>query len=274
MQSRRGSPADSKTRPRGPLRSLQRTPIALILTWVAGFVDLLGFVFVYNIYIAHMSGNTVAMARHLSHDQMLEAIRHGWPIMVFVIGMIFGSVIFEAQMRDMIRIPVPATLALETILLAIFLYTGSGVNFQPNIPPQPAAKYYLVVALLTLAMGLQNVTIRKVGGLNIYTTFVTGTLVRFAESAAEFIFWIHDRMQGGFRLRARRIFRILRRNPPFRHMALTGALWISYMLGALCGGFAGDRYALLAMAVPLGVLIVITIYATFRPFILLVEEQW
>jgi uncharacterized membrane protein YoaK (UPF0700 family) len=274
MQSRRGSPADSKTRPRGPLRALQRTPVALILTWVAGFVDLLGFVFVYNIYTAHMSGNTVALARHLARAQDLDAFRHGWPIIVFVIGMILGSLLFEAQMREMIRLPVPTTLTLETILLAIFLYTGSGVNFQPNIPPQPAGKYYLVVALLTLAMGLQNVTIRKVGGLNIYTTFVTGSLVKFAESTADFIFWLRDRMQGGFRLRARRIVRILRRNAHFRHMALTGSLWTTYMLGALCGGLAGDRYALLAVAVPLGVLVMITIYATARPSILLIEEQW
>lgn len=274
MQSRRGSPADSKARPRGPLRSLQRTPIALILTWVAGFVDLLGFVFVYNIYIAHMSGNTVAMARHLSRAQDLDAFRHGWPIVVFVIGMIFGSLLFEAQVREMIRLPVPTTLTLETILLAIFLYIGSGVNFQPDIPPQPAGKYYLVVALLTLSMGLQNVTIRKVGGLNIYTTFVTGSLVKFAESTADFIFWLGDRMQGGCKLRARRILRILRRNVHFRHMALTGSLWTTYMLGALCGGFAGDRYQMLAMAVPLAVLVVVTIYGSLRPFILLVEEQW
>ncbi len=148
------------------------------------------------------------------------------------------------------------------------------MNFQPNIPPQPAEKYYVVVALLTLAMGLQNVTIRKVGGLNIYTTFVTGSLVKFAESTADFIFWIRDRMQGGFKLRARRILWILRRNMDFRHMALTGSLRTTYMLGALCGGFAGDRYQMLAMSVPLVVLFVITIYGSLRPFIVLVAEQW
>ncbi len=274
MQSKRGSPADSKTRPRGPLRALQRTPIALTLTWVAGYVDILGFVFVYNIYVAHMSGNTVAMARHLSRDQALAALRHGWPIAIFVVGMIFGSILFEAQVRGIIRLPVPSTLAIETILLAIFLYAGSGLNFEPNIPPQPAGKYYLVVALLTLAMGLQNVTIRKVGGLNIYTTFVTGTLVKFAESVSDMIFWIRDRMQGSFKLRRRRILQVIHRTAHFRHVALTASLWVSYLGGAYCGGLAGNRYQLLAMAIPLGVLFVITIYGAVRPFIVLVEEQW
>jgi uncharacterized membrane protein YoaK (UPF0700 family) len=274
MQSKRGSPADSKIRPRGPLRALQRTPIALTLTWVAGYVDLLGFVFVYNIYVAHMSGNTVAMARHLARDQALAAVRHGWPIAIFVVGMILGSILFEAQVRGMVKLPVPSTLTLETILLAIFLYAGAGVNFQPNIPPQPAEKYYVVVALLTLAMGLQNVTIRKVGGLNIYTTFVTGSLVKFSESTSDLIFWIRDRLQVGFKLRRRRVLRVMRRTAHFRHMALTGSLWLSYLVGALCGGLAGDRYKLLAMVVPLAVLFVISIYGAVRPFILLVEEQW
>jgi uncharacterized membrane protein YoaK (UPF0700 family) len=274
MQSRRGSPADTKNRPRGPLRALQRTPIALTLTWVAGYIDLLGFVFVYNIYVAHMSGNTVAMARHLSRDQMLAALRHGWPIAIFVVGMIFGSMLFEAQVRGMIRMPIPSTLTIETICLTIFLYVGSGVNFQPNIPPQPAGKYYLTVALLTLSMGLQNVTIRKVGGLNIYTTFVTGTLVKFAESTSDLIFWIHDRLQVGFKLRRWRVLRVMRRTAHFRHVALTGALWLSYLVGALCGAIVGDRYQLLAMVVPLGVLFIVTIYGVIRPFILLVEEQW
>jgi len=199
VRPKRISPADQQVKIRGPLRALQRTPIALLLTWVAGFIDVLGTLYIYNIYVAHMSGNTVAMARHLAHMHALAAIRHGWPIATFIAGLIAGSILFEAQIRGAIRWRIPSTLALETLCLAVFVFAGAGVNFAPDVPPQPALKYYFLVALLTLAMGLQNVSIRKVGGLNVYTTFVTGSLVKFAESASDFLFWIRDRLHGRFR---------------------------------------------------------------------------
>jgi len=246
----------------------------LLLTWVAGFVDALGYLYIYNIYVAHMSGNTVAMARHLAHMHGLAAVRHAWPIAVFIVGMIAGSILFEAQIRGAIRWRVPSTLALETVCLAVFVYAGVGADFTPDVPPQPAVKYYFLVALLTLAMGLQNVSIRKVGGLNIYTTFVTGSLVKFAESVSDLLFWMSDRLRGRGLRRLVRIVRLVPRNAHFHHAALTFSLWIAYLLGALAGVAASGRYQLLAMVIPLAVLFAVTVYATIRPFILLIEERW
>src|SRR6185369_15550573 len=108
-------------------------------------------------------------------------------------GLMIGAFVMDAQLRRPFKIPVSMPLLLEAFLLAAFIGVASGSNFTASIPTQPAGRYYVTVALLALAMGMQNVVVRKVGGVNVYTTFVTGTLVKLGEAAASFSFWLRDR---------------------------------------------------------------------------------
>jgi uncharacterized membrane protein YoaK (UPF0700 family) len=261
-------------RRRRPLRALQKTPVALVLTGVAGFVDVFGYLFVYGIYVAHMSGNTVAAARHMVDLEWYGFLRNAWPIAAFIAGLIIGGIIFEAQTRGRIRLPVASTLLLEAILIAGFIAAASGIHLVASIPPQPSHRYYLIVALLTVAMGVQNVTVRKVGGLNVYTTFVTGTLVKFGEAAASFIFWVRRRTRNRLRARLAKAMRVAPRQQDFLHMVLTAALFVAYLAGAYCGALAGLRFDLRAMFVPLSVLIALLIYSAVRPFTGWPEKEW
>jgi uncharacterized membrane protein YoaK (UPF0700 family) len=261
-------------RRRGPLRSLQKTPVALVLTGVAGFVDVFGYIFIYGIYVAHMSGNTVAAARHIVDLQWYGFLRHSWPIFTFIIGLVIGAIMFEAQTHRRGRLPVAWTLLAETLLIAVFIPMASGIRLVATVPPQPAARFYPIVALLTFAMAMQNVTIRKVGGLNVYTTFVTGSLVKFAEATASFFFWVWRRTRRRFRARAGKVARIALRQRDFLHMMLTGALFVSYIAGACFGALIGLRYQIVAIFIPLAILIALTIYSAIRPFVRLPEEEW
>jgi len=260
-------------RRRGPFGALQKTPVALLLTAVAGYIDVFGYIFIYGVYVAHMSGNTVAAARHMADLHWYGFLRHAWPILTFVGGLIIGAILFEAQVRRF-RWPVASTLLLESILIGGFIAAASGINFAPAVPPQPAGKYYLMVALLTVSMGLQNVTVRKIGGLNVYTTFVTGSLVKFGEAAASFIFWVRRRTRGRFRSRWRKVARTAPHQRDVLHMALTGSLFVCYLAGAYCGAMAGLKFELPAMFIPLGILVSLTFYSAARPFAQLREEQW
>jgi uncharacterized membrane protein YoaK (UPF0700 family) len=258
----------------GPFGALQKTPVALILTTVAGFVDVFGYVFIYGVYVAHMTGNTVATARHLVDLQFYGLLRHSWPIVAFVIGLMIGAFILDAQLRRPVAFPVSLPLLLEAVLLGAFIAAASGVNFTASIPAQPAPGYYLTVALLALAMGMQNVVVRKIGGLNVYTTFVTGTLVKFAEAAASFFFWFRDRTHHRLRSRLGKVLRVAPRQRDFLHMVLTSALFLAYFVGAYCGTLAGLKYELKAMFIPLVILVVLTAYSAIRPFAHSTEEQW
>jgi uncharacterized membrane protein YoaK (UPF0700 family) len=244
------------------------------MTWTAGFIDLVGFLSLYGIYISHMTGNTVAMARHISRLEWVGFVRRGWPIFTFIFGLILGAFIYDAEKRRNVASPFPATIGLETLLIGIFIAAGAGNGFKADIPPQPAFKFFAMVALLTVSMGLQNVSIRKVGGMNVYTTFVTGSLVKFAESISEYLFWVRDRTRRRFRRRILKVLRVSPRQLPVQRGALTFALWAIYFIGGISGGVATVRWELLGTVAPLIVLAAITAYGVFRPLLAEIEQEW
>jgi uncharacterized membrane protein YoaK (UPF0700 family) len=256
------------------LGALQRTSVALLLTWVAGFVDLVGYEYLYGVYAAHMSGNTVAMARHISESHSLGVARNGFTIAMFVGGLILGAIVFEAERRGALRLRCPATLLLESAAIAIFLCAAPKAASHTVIPPQPAMNFYLLVALLAAAMGLQNVTIRKVGGINVYTTFITGSLVKFAETSSAWLFWMRDRTRNRFFERIGPALRISLRRAEPRRAALTGGLWTSYLAGGVCAGYAHYALDVFCLIFPLLVLIGLTLYGAISPFIHLAEPEW
>jgi len=260
-----------KIRPAG---SFEKVAIAILMTWTAGFIDLVGFISLYGLYVSHMSGNTVAMARHISQLDWVGFVRHAWPIATFIFGLILGAFIYDAEKRRHIKVPFPATVGLEALLIIAFIAAGAGNGFTANIPPQPALKFFVMVALLTIAMGLQNVSIRKVGGINVYTTFVTGSLVKFAESVSEYLFWIRDRTHHRFRSRIWKVLRVSPRQVSLQHAALTIGLYLTYLTGAVCGGFSTDRWELRGMIAPLGVLLAIVAFGVFQPFLEQPREEW
>jgi uncharacterized membrane protein YoaK (UPF0700 family) len=135
-------------KPAGPLSTLEKVNIALAMTWAAGFVDLVGYVSLYGLYTSHMTGNTVAMARHISELQWSGVVRRGWPILMFVFGLMLGAVIYEAEKRRKIQIPFPPAIGLEALLIGIFIAAAMGCGFKADIPAQPAGKFFLMVALL------------------------------------------------------------------------------------------------------------------------------
>jgi uncharacterized membrane protein YoaK (UPF0700 family) len=221
-----------------------------------------------------MTGNTVAMARHITRLEWAGVVRRGWPLVTFVFGLLLGAFIYESEKRRRIQVPFPPAIALEALMIGIFIIAGLGYGNKPDIPPQPAGKFFLMVALLAIPMGVQNVVIRQVGGLNVYTTFVTGSLVKFAESFSQYLFWLRDHTRRRFRRRIVKALRISPRQIFVQHGALTLGLWMVYLAGAVCGGFALLRWALLAMAGPFAVLLVIALYGVFRPSLPLSGEDW
>lgn len=258
----------------GPLTTFEKVNLALAMTWAAGFVDLVGFVSLYGLYTSHMTGNTVSMARHIAAFEWAGVVRRGWPIVTFVFGLMLGAFIYEWEKRRNIKVPFPPAIALEALLIAIFIVAATGSHYRADIPPQPAGKFFLMVALLAVPMGMQNVVIRKVGGINVYTTFVTGSLVKFAENLSEYLFWVRDRTRGRLRSRIVKVLMVSPRLVTVQRAALTLGLWIIYLAGAVCGGFSIQRWALLGMLAPFGLLTAIALYGAFRPLLPLSSEEW
>ncbi len=179
--------------------------LALLLCGLAGWVDAVGVTQTGGVFLSFMSGNTTDLAAGL--------VRRDWPrvafiaavIPLFVVGVIAGEVIDRLVPE---RLAPSCVLGTEAAVLAC----------AAALYPHAALAYPLV-----LAMGTQNATIHRVGGMRVGLTFVTGTLVQLGRCLAD------------------------------RDVAKAGqyaVVWLSLAAGAAGGAFAQSRSVVVALVVP------------------------
>jgi len=103
-----------------PSQHLQtKSAIALALTLAAGFVDIVGYISLHNVFTAHMTGETVHLAQNLLQRDWFEVAAAGCVIGAFLLGSIVGRTIIEIGWRTGTRTIASATLLLELILIAL-----------------------------------------------------------------------------------------------------------------------------------------------------------
>ena len=183
--------------------------IAVQMAWCAGFVDAVAYNQLQQIYTSHMTGNTASLANHLLHRDWHQAARFGWVIVCFMMGLVISASLTRAERRRGIRRAFAASLALELALLGIFIWMGTN----------PPHAWQLAIFLPGAAMGVQTVTVTRVGYLRVYTTYLTGSLSKLSEAVSEYAFWFWDRTRG--RLAARYLHRAPR-DPPAKGRATGG----------------------------------------------------
>jgi uncharacterized membrane protein YoaK (UPF0700 family) len=227
--------------------------MAFPLAWVAGYVDAVGFLTLAGLFVAHMSGNTVRLGVFVGGGDWSLAAQRFVPIVVFTLGVIAGIALCEALSRR--SIPVPArVLGIEAVLLLVFMLAGR-VVLGSDGASGGSWDYYLLAIVVVLAMGLQNVALRRVAGLPIHTTFVTGMLTYVGEEV------VH-----GWTAR-----RVLRRagvprhrdddaHVAFRRARLHGGVWLSYLIGGVLGAFIALHWDLWSLTLPLGVLAAVIVF--------------
>lgn len=249
-----------------PLNSVQKAWLAIGLTWVAGFVDVVGYTVLKQILNANMSGNTVLIPYHLFQHGPVNAAARGWAVLMFVIGLIACACIHEACIRHGILSSAAVTLGLEALLLVVFVADGNRyATVAGGLPQLPTHAFYLLVALACVAMGLQNATLTRVGALSVRTTHVTGTLAKFAESWSRFMFWFYDKTRGAQSGRFREALRLSFQHEDFRDAALTAALWMGFLVGALFGVWLLHWWRLNSLFVPIAILLVFIIADLRKP---------
>ncbi len=236
------------------------------MTWIAGFVDAIGYLTLREIYVANMSGNTVGVAIHLAHRDWSQAWRHACPLLAFVPGLIAGDALVELYKRKKRRAPLTPALVAEAAGLGLFIFIAHR-SMPPHsiVEPYNQFAYALLVGLLAFSMGLQNGALRRIGGLRDVHTYVTGTLLAAAHGCTNYLFWVSRRLR---KLPRRGIGQMLRYSP--RHRSLRAAsfaalLWILYVLGALCGAIAVSRYGIDVLIFAIAILLLIALVDSIRP---------
>ena len=243
-----------------------RVAISLCLTAVGGFVDAVGYIALFQIFTANMSGNSIHIGLLLSQQSWNGMARFACAVAAYVSGMVLTRITVEAGARAGVRRIAMVTLAVEAALLALFAHARPAMHLG-EVVDQRSTAYFLLIALLAFAMGVQTATLTRVGTLTVYTTFVTGTLTKFTESFTRALFWVYDAWQSG-------ISDLVRHAPGQRDMretAMLASTWMCYVVGAASGALLKSRWELRALYLPVCVLVLFIVVDYFRP--LAVEEE-
>jgi uncharacterized membrane protein YoaK (UPF0700 family) len=254
---------DGQARHRSSLES-EKAWVAVLLACVAGAVDAVGYLTLFHLFTAHMSGNSVAMGAHLGRQEWGEAFRRMFPIPVFVLGVTLGGGVTELAGRRGVRSVFSPALGLEMALLAAFMLFGGGDFYEGAVRADPAWKFYALAALPAAAMGVQSATLRRVGGRTVRTTYITGLLTNLTEEGVAFLFWFLDHARPPRERRGAGTLRVLPR-PSARRAALLGGVYGGYVSGAVLGSVAELRWSLLSLLLPLCGLAVVVGCDLVRP---------
>lgn len=247
---------------------MQKSPLATaaFLTWIAGFVDAIGFVSLGQIYTANMSGNSVSIGIQWASQNWPETIRRIWPVVAYVIGLLFGRILIAVGARERIRSIASIAFLFEiAALLPPFFSHVTGTQPVFGIT-------FAYVGLLALAMGIQNAALTHFSSLTLNTGFVTGTLVKFAEEFTRYLIWSFDRLRGP-RGSLRAIFSQSLKQKSLQIALLLAGIWIAYVIGAVCGALGDFAFRLQSLLIPIAALALLALVDLYHPLAIRDEQD-
>lgn len=188
------------------IRNNQRLlALAVAVSALSGYVDALGFLSLGGFFVSFMSGNLTRLGTAIAAGDYTVALIPAAILVFFVVGVIVGSLIGRsagAAQRTTLMMFVAATLTAAAIL------NEFGVQL-------------LAIAAIVIAMGAINTLFETDGASSVPVTYMTGTLVRMAQSIA-------SALRGGSR------------SEWLRYLAL----WLGLVLGAVLGAYAYGHFGL------------------------------
>jgi uncharacterized membrane protein YoaK (UPF0700 family) len=239
-----------------------KVAIALCLTGIGGFVDAVGYIALFQIFTANMSGNSIHLGMYLADRDWWGFLRPACAVAAYVSAMVLTRIAVQVAGRNGIRSIASLTLAAEAALLLLFAQATPAMHLG-QIVDLHSPGYFALVALLAFAMGVQTATLTQIGTLTIYTTFVTGTLTKFAESFTRALFWAYDRLR--LTRQVSDIVRLVPRQQDARDTAFLASVWFCYLAGAALGTIAKYRWELRALYIPAVALVAFVVIDQLHP---------
>jgi uncharacterized membrane protein YoaK (UPF0700 family) len=145
-----------------------------VLTFATGLVDAVSFLGLGQVFTANMTGNVVLLAFGIAGSGGLPVAGPLVSLGAFMVGAGAGGLL-AARMGNRHAQHMARALVIEVSLLAAAAVTAAAIDVHPR-----AASGYALLALLGLAMGVRNATVRRVGVPDLTTTVLTTTLTGLA----------------------------------------------------------------------------------------------
>lgn len=243
----------------GRRRERDRRLLAWTLAAVAGFVDCVGFLLIFGIFTSHMSGNTAAAAAELGAGDRFDVLQRVAMVPVFLLSVGLAYALVELLLRQGRRRVTAVALTIEAALLLGFVVAGQTLGDGPAFTVN-SWRAILIGALAAAAMGTQDAVLRRVGDVNVHTTFITGV---YMSTAVETVRWLSTHTGG-------------RRRPPdpgrHRRRAAAGAalrvfipVLVLFVVGGIIGGYCAVRIGFAAGLVPLAAVLAAVAAAASSP---------
>jgi uncharacterized membrane protein YoaK (UPF0700 family) len=147
----------------------------VLLTIVTGLVDAVSYLALGHVFVANMTGNIVFLGFAVADAEDFSVSASLTAIAAFLLGALAGGWLAGWQGAHRGRLFV-TTLLIEALLVALALAASLLVAAQ-------GGQYSIIVAL-SVAMGLQNATARRLAVPDLTTTVLTLTLTGFAADSA------------------------------------------------------------------------------------------
>jgi uncharacterized membrane protein YoaK (UPF0700 family) len=239
----------------------------VVLSFAAGFVDIVGALTVYDLFTAHITGTTVRLGQRLIQRDWNSAFAAILIVAAFFLASLIGRVLIEAGQRVGFKRIASITLALEAIFLlgAVAIGTHAGIGAHPE--PTAVSGILLILALLAGSMGLQTASLTKIGPLTVHTTFVTGMINKIAQVMSLWLFDAYDLHRG----RTADQISPSHLHDHARKMRFLFCLWVFYLAGAASGTLASSSMRLKALSIPCCILLAVILVDQVRP--LSIEEE-
>jgi uncharacterized membrane protein YoaK (UPF0700 family) len=156
--------------------------IAIVLSFVAGYVDVAGFLKLNGLFVVHLTGNLVVGGAELAGiGSTLVWVRLA-VIPAFIAAVILTTVFFRK-----LHPPRSSLLWLEAIALSIFAIVSIRLVPTTNLPVE-AITMFVAGSTGVFAMGVQNTLMREIFGSFAPTTIMTGNLTQFTIALARITF--------------------------------------------------------------------------------------
>ena len=204
------------------------------LSFVAGFVDTLGFVALFSLFTAHVTGNFVLLGASLIRPGPgVVAKLLALPVFIVTVAVVCLLVRIAERYARPVLIPL---LAVQTLLLAA--YMGAGLASMPIVDADALSA--VVTALIGIAaMAVQNAAARLALPTLVPTTVMTGNVTQFVIDAVDGLRFSATELRAVARARLKRFLPAI----------------LSFLAGAIAGAVFYARFSYCALVLPLLILV-------------------
>jgi uncharacterized membrane protein YoaK (UPF0700 family) len=226
---------ESVNRPAPSQRAQARNAelLAAALALIAGFIDAYGMI-TYGVYVSFMSGNTTQTGYQTAEGAFGPASLSALAILFFVVGSFAGTLMVEFAGRYARRVLYCVVAAALAAIVGLTQYGALSGAFA--------------IAAISVAMGVMNNALSRVGAQAVSLTFVTGSLSRVGSSLALALRRAPLRdAQGPWDTHLRRALMLAR-------------LWLGFLVGALLSGSVTPRYGASVLLAPALILVVLAAF--------------